>query len=159
MNIKDEVNKYLLEYSKTNICFPKLCVTNGKITEREEYSSLVDSLFGMCGYNEGIEIWIVQKTNSTIPEKMEKIPTTIKELSKGANYIFLHTYNTINKEHVLIESHLNHNIYFWIGSENNTHINFSTSYYISILSYQMKPNQVFREEANDESVQFKKIFE
>jgi hypothetical protein len=159
MSIKDEVHAYLSNYRHTNICFPKLCVKDGKITEKEEYSSLISSLFGTFGEKEGIETWVIQ-TCQAKPQKIETKITTLKELSSHANYIFLQT--SVKKKgemRLTLEAEYEYTIFYWLGNPNNTSINFSTAYYISVFSYDLKPKEIFREESNDESIQFKELFQ
>lgn len=159
MSIKDEVHDYLSNYTHTNICFPKLCVKDGKITEKEEYSSLISSLFGTFGEKEGIETWVIQTSNKK-PQKIDKRITTLNELSLQANYIFLHTLvKNKGEKRLTLEAEYEYTIFYWLGNPNNTSINFSTAYYISVFSYDLKPKEIFREESNAESIQFKELFQ
>ena len=159
MSIKEEVHAYLSNYTNTNICFPKLCVKDGKITEKDEYSSIINSLFVTFGVKEGIETWVIQTSNNK-PQKIDKRITTMKELSSDANYIFLHTSVKNNGTRILtIEPEYEYIIFYWLGGLQNVGINFSTAYYISVFSYHLKPKEIFREESNDESIQFKELFQ
>lgn len=157
MNIKNEVLEYFSNLNKSNMCFPKffLCKSQ-KMNEEKPNSS---DLFPNCGKKEGLQVWIINSKNK-YPILMENPPDSHNSLNCENNYIFLKTYQKLfyHKGSLILKPKYFYEIYYWIGNSNHIKNNCIVSYYTTLLSYQLNISNIFRQEYNNETILFQKIF-